>query len=244
MSYLRLENVSKCFSGQREEKVTALRNVSFSLEINELLVLVGPSGCGKTTTLRLVAGLETPDAGKILLDGKVLNSISPESRDVSMVFQTPALFPHLTVSENIGLGLKLRKTSSAEIQQHVLQAAEILGLQDKLNRRPQELSGGEAQRVALGRALVRQPKLFLLDEPLSNLDPITRKQLRREILCLHQKLGIPMIYVTHDHHEAFALGHRVAVMNHGELQQIGTPEEIKRSPANQFVADFVGDEFT
>lgn len=243
MSSLRLENVSKWFSAQQGEKVSAVRNLSFTLQSDELLVLVGPSGCGKTTTLRLIAGLETADMGEISLNGKVLNAIPPEARDVSMIFQSPALFPHLTVFENIGLGLKLRKTSAAEIKERVAEAANILGLQDKLSRRPQELSGGEAQRVAIGRALVRQPKIFLLDEPLSNLDPITRKQLRREIVCLHRKLGIPMIYVTHDHREAFALGQRIAVMNHGALLQIGTPEEIKQYPANSFVAEFVENEF-
>lgn len=243
MPSLQFESVCKSFTAQRGAKISAVRNLSFSLEANELLVLLGPSGCGKTTTLRLVAGLETPDAGEIILDGKVLNSVRPELRDVSMIFQTPALFPHLNVWENISLGLRLRKTPLPEIKKRVSEAADVLGLQKMLDRRPQELSGGEAQRVALGRALVRQPKIFLLDEPLSNLDPTTRKQLRREIACLHEKLAIPMIYVTHDHREAFSLGHRIAVMNGGELQQIGTPEEIRNSPANQFVAEFVENDF-
>jgi len=243
MPALSLENISKKFR-QRGEPVTAVHNLSLAVEQSELLVIVGPSGCGKTTTLRLIAGLETPDSGSITLNGLPLDGTPAEARDVAMVFQTPALFPHLTAAENIGLGLKLRKTPESEISKRVAHTAELLGLQEDLLRRyPQELSGGEAQRVALGRALIREPKVFLLDEPLSYLDPAIRRQLRREIVCLHQKLSIPMLYVTHDHREAFALGHRIAVMHSGKLQQIGTPDEIRKNPANQFVADFVDDEF-
>ncbi len=242
MSHLRFDNVSKTFAGKKGERIIAVRNLSWEITSDELLVLIGPSGCGKTTILRMIAGLETPDSGEISVAGTVVNQVPPQQRDVAMVFQTPALFPHLTVAENIGLGLKLRRCDPTVARERVLQAAATLGLESKLNQHPQELSGGEGQRVALGRAMVRQPKLFLLDEPLSNLDPGTRKQLRREILRLHQTLKIPMIYVTHDHREALAMGGRIAVINAGELQQIGTAEEIRRAPANGFVASFLEDE--
>jgi multiple sugar transport system ATP-binding protein len=240
MPVLVLDNVSKSFS-QVNGRVEAVRNLSLTLDKNEILVLVGASGCGKTTTLRLIAGLENPDAGTIAIDGNVINGLPAKSRDVAMVFQTPALLPHFTVFENMAFGLKLRGIGKNESETRVKNAAELLGLSDKLNRKPEELSGGEAQRVSLGRALVRQPKIFLLDEPLSNLDPITRKQLRQEILRLHRQAGVPIIYVTHDHREALSLGARIAVMRDGQLQQMGTAEQISKNPANEFVAAFFED---
>lgn len=238
MPSLVIENLSKTFRDHDGQSVAALQDFNLRLAGNELLVLVGPSGCGKTTTLRLIAGLETPTAGRIIIDGNVINNVPAKNRDIAMVFQTPALLPNLRVSENIGFGLKLRKIPKAEIEKRVSDAAQTLGLSDKLNRKPAELSGGEAQRVALGRALVRQPKIFLLDEPLSQLDVLTRKQLRQEIIRLHQRAAAPMIYVTHEPREAIILGQRIAVMNEGRLVQIGSPEEIRRHPANEFVAEF------
>jgi multiple sugar transport system ATP-binding protein len=238
MPFLVIENLCKAFRDLSGNKIPAVQDLNLTLAQNELLVLAGPSGCGKTTTLRLIAGLERADSGRISLDGNVLNQIAAKNRDVAMVFQTPALLPHMNAGENIAFGLKLRKVPQVEIEKRVSQATEILGLAGKLDRKPQELSGGEAQRVALGRALVREPKIFLLDEPLSHLDVLARKQLRREIRCLHQRANVPMIYVTHDPREALALGQRVAVMNEGKLLQLGTPDEIRQKPANEFVAEF------
>ena len=233
-----IENISKSFSGTRGEKICAVDKLNLSVRNGEFLVLVGPSGCGKTTALRCIAGLEVPDSGTISLDGVSFDGVPAKDRNVAMVFQTPALFPHLTVFENLGFGLMLRKFSKSEIQRRVTAAAETLGLTALLQRKPQSLSGGECQRVALGRALVRQPKVFLLDEPLSNLDAPSRAQLRSEIAKLQKHLGVPMIYVTHDQTEAIKLGHRIAVMNRGQLQQIGTSQEIRERPANNFVVEF------
>ncbi len=238
MSAVILEKLSKSFYPKKMADVRALHELSLKIESSELLALVGPSGCGKTTMLRLIAGLEEPTSGSILLDGKLANKIPAKDRGVALVFQQPALFPHLNVFENLAFGLMLRKFPKPEIETRVREAAEILGLSEKLSRRPNELSGGEAQRVALGRAMVRRPKIFLLDEPLSSVDAPTRKQLRQEILRLQKLLGVPMIYVTHDQREALAMGERVAVLDHGELQQIGTPSEIREKPANQLVAEF------
>jgi multiple sugar transport system ATP-binding protein len=211
-----------------------------TVQDHEFLVIVGPSGCGKTTTLRLIAGLETPDQGAILLDGASLAAVAPRDRDVAMVFQNHALLPHLTVFENLAFGLMLRRFPKEEIARRVRTAAEMLNLRPMLERKPPALSGGECQRVALGRAMVRQPKVFLFDEPLSNLDAPMRLQLRAEIAALRRRAGAVMIYVTHDQAEAMALADRVAVMKDGALQQTAAPMELYGHPANRFVAGFMG----
>jgi multiple sugar transport system ATP-binding protein len=239
MARLVLENVAKSFSGPRRENIGAVRDLHLMVEDGELLVLVGPSGCGKTTTLRLIAGLETPDRGTIFLDGKSWAGVAAKDRDVAMVFQNPALFPHLTVFENMALGLRLRKLPRAEIEARVREAAETLGLTVLLERRPAELSGGEGQRAALGRALARRPHVILFDEPLSNLDAPLRLQLRGEIARLRRP-GAAMILVTHDQAEAMALADRVAVMKDGAVQQVARPQELYARPANRFVAGFIG----
>jgi multiple sugar transport system ATP-binding protein len=240
MGRLALENVSKSFSGPRRQQIAAVRALNLKAEEGELLAIVGPSGCGKTTTLRLIAGLETPDAGSILLDGKPLAGVPPQNRDVAMVFQDHALFPNLTVFENMALGLRLRKFPRAEIGAQVKAAADMLGLTALLERRPAELSGGECQRAALGRALTRHPRVFLLDEPLSNLDAPLRLQLRGEIARLRRRLGATMIFVTHDQAEALALADTVAVMKDGSVRQLAAPREVYRRPASRFVAGFIG----
>jgi multiple sugar transport system ATP-binding protein len=240
MASVVLENLSKSFKGPRQETVDALTNLNLTVADKELLVLVGPSGCGKTTTLRLIAGLEEASRGTISIDGRVVNDVAPKDRDIAMVFQHHALFPHMTARENLAFGLKLRKHSRAEIEQRVGEAAEMLGLADCLDRRPEALSGGQRQRVALGRALVRKPKVFLFDEPLSNLDAQMRVQMRREIARLHSRLAATMIYVTHDQVEALTLGDRIAVMRGGALQQVAGPMNLYQHPANLFVAGFIG----
>jgi multiple sugar transport system ATP-binding protein len=240
MARLVLAKVAKHFSGARQEKIGAVRGLDLTVENGELLVIVGPSGCGKTTTLRLIAGLEIPDAGDIFLDGKSLAGVAPKDRDVAMVFQNHALFPHLTVWENLALGLRLRKFPRAEIEQRVKGAAEMLGLTGLLERRPTEISGGECQRAALGRALVRRPQVFLLDEPLSNLDAPLRLHLRGEISKVRRRLGATMIFVTHDQAEAMALADWVAVMKDGVTQQVARPLELYARPASRFVAGFIG----
>jgi multiple sugar transport system ATP-binding protein len=236
-----IENVSKSFRGGGAV-VYAIRDLNLSVVDREFLVVVGPSGCGKTTMLRLIAGLESPDSGAISLDGKNLNGTLAKDRDVAMVFQTPALFPHLTVAENIGFGLMLRKFAKAEIAQRVNEAAEMLGLTAMLNRKPETLSGGECQRVALGRAMVRKPKIFLFDEPLSNLDAPMRSQLRKEIKKLRQRVEATFLYVTHDQSEAISLADRIAVMREGRIEQIGTSQQIREQPANNFVREFMNEE--
>ena len=238
MAEVILNNLSKTFRGKTGDVVRAVKELCLAIQSDELIAIVGPSGCGKTTTLRLIAGLEEPTSGSIHINGTLANNIPAKDRDVAMVFQTPALFPHLTVFDNIGFGLTLRKFPTPEIDKRVREAAELLGLSGKLRCRPSELSGGEGQRVSLGRALVRRPKLFLLDEPLSSLDAPMRKQLRGQILQIQRLLKVPMIYVTHDQREAFAIGQRIAVLNHGELQQFGTASDIREKPANEFVAAF------
>jgi multiple sugar transport system ATP-binding protein len=240
MARVVLENLTKSFKGLRQETVDAVSDLNLTVADKELLVLVGPSGCGKTTTLRLIAGLEEVSCGTISIDGQVVNGIAPKERDIAMVFQHHALFPHMTARENLAFGLKLRKHSRAEIAQRVGEAAEMLGLADCLDRRPEALSGGQRQRVALGRALVRKPKVFLFDEPLSNLDAQMRVQMRREIAQLHSRLAATMIYVTHDQVEALTLGDRIAVMRGGTLQQVAGPMDLYRRPANLFVAGFIG----
>ena len=242
MSFLVVENLTKHFQSSAHGAAAAVRRLAFSVQAGELLAVVGPSGSGKTTTLRLLAGLEKPDEGTICLGGTMLQHVAPQQRDIAMVFQQPALFPHLNVFENLSLGLRIRKSSKNEIDQRVNEAASFLGLADKLDRVPHELSGGEAQRVALGRALVRQPKLFLLDEPFANLDIPIRRQLRSVIQGIHQQLNVPMIVVTHDPAEALALGHRIAVLQDGRLQQIGSPEVILRHPATPFVEELFSDQ--
>ena len=218
----------------------AVREVSIEIADGEFLVLVGPSGCGKSTTLRMVAGLEAISGGEIAIDGRVVNDLEPGDRDIAMVFQNYALYPHMTVADNMAFGLKMRKVPRAEIERRVKEAAEILAIGPLLTRRPRELSGGQRQRVALGRAIVREPKVFLFDEPLSNLDAKLRVQTRAEIARLHRRLASTVIYVTHDQVEAMTLGDRIAVMNQGVVQQIAPPLEIYRRPANRFVAAFVG----
>jgi multiple sugar transport system ATP-binding protein len=217
-----------------------VKGVDMKVEPGEFLVMVGPSGCGKTTLLRLIAGLEQIDEGELAIDGKRVNEVAPRDRDVAMVFQSYALYPHMTVAENMAFGLTLRKMPKAEIDGRVKEAAEMLGLTPLLGRKPKQLSGGQRQRVAMGRAIVRRPKIFLFDEPLSNLDTALRVQMRGELARLHRKLGATMIYVTHDQVEAMTLASRVAVFNGGVLQQIGGPLELYHQPANRFVAGFLG----
>lgn len=233
------EHVARQFNGSGRQPVAALTDFNLEARAGELLVLVGPSGSGKTTALRMLAGLETPDRGSIRLDGRAMEGVKPKERNVAMVFQQPALFPHLTVFQNMAFGLMLRKFPKAEIKTRVTEAAEMLNLSKLLDRKPATLSGGEAQRVALGRALARQPKVFLLDEPLSNLDAPLRLQLRNEIAALHRRLGTTMLFVTHDQAEAVALADRIAVVHQGAVQQLAAPGEILSRPANAFVASFM-----
>jgi multiple sugar transport system ATP-binding protein len=230
-----LDQVSKKFGN-----VVAVDQFSLEIQDREFLVLLGPSGCGKTTTLRMVAGLEEPSAGRILIGERDVTYLEPKDRDIAMVFQNYALYPHMTVYENMAFGLKLRRLPRAEIDRRVKEAAEILGLGQLLHRKPKELSGGQRQRVALGRAIVREPKAFLMDEPLSNLDAKLRAQTRVELKRLHQRLQSTVIYVTHDQTEAMTMGTRIVVMRDGVVQQVDTPEGIYHRPVNQFVATFVG----
>jgi multiple sugar transport system ATP-binding protein len=235
MSRVVLQNVSKWYG-----LVPALENVSLEVEDRELFVLVGPSGCGKTSLLRLIAGLDDVTEGKIQIDKRVVNHDPPKSRNVAMVFQNYALYPHMTVLDNMAFGLRMRGYSEEEIQTRVRQAAEMLELLPLLNRKPNEISGGQRQRVAVGRAIVRKPRVFLFDEPFSNLDAKMRVETRGELLRLHQRLQTTMIYVTHDQVEAMTLGDRIAVLKDGAIQQIGTPLELYRRPKNRFVAEFIG----
>jgi len=240
MAQVVLEHLTKVFQGPGGESVRAVDDACLAVEDKELLALVGPSGCGKTTSLRLIAGLEELSAGAVSINGKGVNDLSPKDRDVAMVFQHYALYPHMSVYDNMAFGLKLRHVAKAEIARRVMDTAKILDLTACLERKPAALSGGQRQRVALGRALVRRPGVFLLDEPLSNLDVQTRLQMRVEISRLHARLGSTMIYVTHDQVEAMTLGHRVAVMDNGRLQQVATPMDLYQHPANVFVAGFIG----
>jgi multiple sugar transport system ATP-binding protein len=218
----------------------AVKGVSLEIKDKEFMVLVGPSGCGKTTTLRMVAGLETVTEGQILIGPQVVNDLPPMDRDIAMVFQNYALYPHMTVFDNMAFGLKMRKFEKAEIKKRVDDAADILGIKDHLHRKPRMLSGGQRQRVALGRAIVRHPQVFLFDEPLSNLDAKLRVQMRVELKKLHQRLGTTAIYVTHDQVEAMTLGDRVVVMKDGLIQQVGEPLDLYNNPANKYVAGFIG----
>jgi multiple sugar transport system ATP-binding protein len=235
-----IEHLTKVFDGPKGESIRAVDDLGLTIEDHEALVLVGPSGCGKTTTLRLLAGLEDPTSGTLAFDGHVVNDCPPRDRDVAMVFQHPALYPHLSVYQNLAFGLKLRKCPGPEVDRRVSEVAEMLGLTGVLDRQPMALSGGQRQRVAVGRAMVRRPKVFLFDEPFSNLDPRTRARLRAELSRLHQRLGSTAIYVTHDQAEALALGDRVAVMSEGRLQQVDEPLNLYLHPANLFVAGFIG----
>src|ERR1043166_8643174 len=222
------------------DEVHAVKDVNLDIRDKEFVVLVGPSGCGKTTTLRMVAGLESISSGRVLIDDKVVNDLAPMDRDIAMVFQNYALYPHMSVYDNMAFGLKMRKFDKSEIQQRVQEAAEILGIHEYLRRKPRQLSGGQRQRVALGRAIVRHPRVFLFDEPLSNLDAKLRVQMRVELKKLHERLGTTAIYVTHDQVEAMTLGDRVVVMRDGVVQQVGDPMELYNEPANRFVAGFIG----
>jgi multiple sugar transport system ATP-binding protein len=234
-----VQNLSKTYAAGRRQ-ITALSGVTFELDESELLVIVGPSGSGKTTLLRIIAGLEVADTGDILLEGKSLAQVAPKDRDMAMVFQNPALHPHLSVRQNIGFGLRLRRVARQEIQARVEEAAEWLNLKHLLDQAPDRLSGGERQRVALARALVRHPALFLLDEPLSSLDAPARATLRFEIASLQKRLRRPMIYVTHDQTEAMALGGALLVLAEGRIQQLATAPEVYNNPANLTVAGFIG----
>ena len=236
MAQVVLDGVSKTYG----DGTSAVADLDLTISDGEFLVLVGPSGCGKTTALRMVAGLEDITAGEVRIGDRVVNDVPPRDRDVAMVFQSYALYPHLSVADNIGFGLKLRKVPKAEIDRRVRSAAEVLGLSDHLKRKPRNLSGGQRQRVAMGRAIVREPQAFLMDEPLSNLDAKLRVQTRAEIARLQRELKVTTIYVTHDQTEAMTLGHRVAVMNKGVLQQVARPQDLYDRPVNVFVAGFIG----
>lgn len=236
MANLLLKNVSKIYDGD----VEAVKNIDLDVMDKEFVVFVGPSGCGKSTTLRMIAGLESISDGELYIGDKLMNSVPPKNRDVSMVFQNYALYPHMNVRENIGFGLKMRKESKAQIKKKVEEVAEILQLSEYLNRKPGALSGGQRQRVALGRAMVRNPKVFLLDEPLSNLDAKLRVTMRSEIVKLHRELETTFIYVTHDQTEAMTMGDRIAVLRDGVLEQFDTPQNLYKNPKNLFVGQFIG----
>jgi len=225
---------------KRFDEVEAVRGIDLDIPDKQFVVLVGPSGCGKSTTLRMIAGLEEASAGQIYIDGALVNDVPPKDRDIAMVFQNYALYPHMTVFENMSFGLRLRRAPRAQIRQRVEHAARILDIVDLLDRRPKQLSGGQRQRVAMGRAIVRNPKVFLFDEPLSNLDAKLRVQMRTEIKRVHQKVKTTTVYVTHDQVEAMTLADRVVVMNAGRIEQSGTPQELYHSPRTRFVAGFIG----
>ena len=236
MASLSLKGIGKRYPNGFE----AVKDFNLEIEDQEFIIFVGPSGCGKSTTLRMIAGLEEITTGDLFIDGKQMNEVEPKDRDIAMVFQNYALYPHMTVFDNMAFGLKLRKVPKEEIEQKVLEAAKILDLEQFLDRRPKALSGGQRQRVAMGRAIVRNPKVFLMDEPLSNLDAKLRVQMRAEIASLHQRLGATIIYVTHDQTEAMTLGTRIVVLKDGVIQQVDTPKRLYNEPQNLFVAGFIG----
>ncbi len=240
MAQVLIENLVKTYPEKNGPGVTAVKSINLAIEDREFMVLVGPSGCGKSTTLRMIAGLEEISGGTISIDGRIVNDVLPKDRDIAMVFQNYALYPHMTVYENMAFGLKLRKFPKAEIQARVQEAAAMLGLEPYLHRRPKALSGGQRQRVAVGRAIVRKPKVFLFDEPLSNLDAKMRVSTRTEISKLHARLGATMIYVTHDQVEAMTMGDRICVMKDGHIMQVAEPLTLYNRPANLFVAGFIG----
>src|SRR6478672_7890339 len=235
MATVTFENVQKMYGDFQ-----AVKDLNLEIGDGEFMVLVGPSGCGKTTSLRMIAGLEEISAGTLRIGDRIVNDVPPKDRDIAMVFQSYALYPHMSVRDNLAFGLKLRKVPKAEIERRVNEAAETIQLQKLLDRKPKELSGGQRQRVALGRAIVREPAVFLMDEPLSNLDAKLRVQTRAEIARLHQRLQTTIIYVTHDQVEAMTMGDRIAVMSAGVLQQVGPPQELYERPTNKFVAGFIG----
>ena len=237
MSSLSLKNICKVYPNS---SVEAVKDFNIEIEDKEFIIFVGPSGCGKSTTLRMIAGLEEITSGELRIDDKIVNNVEPKDRDIAMVFQNYALYPHMTVYDNMAFGLKLRKVPKDQIDKMVREAAKILDLEQYLERKPKALSGGQRQRVAMGRAIVRNPKVFLMDEPLSNLDAKLRVQMRTEIAKLHQKLGTTIIYVTHDQTEAMTLGTRIVVMKDGIAQQIDTPQNLYNEPCNLFVAGFMG----
>ncbi|MGO1667211.1 ABC transporter ATP-binding protein, partial [Flaviflexus sp.] len=237
MATVTFSNATRVYPGSDKPAVDSL---NLEIEDGEFLVLVGPSGCGKSTSLRMLAGLEEVDQGRIFIGDKDVTDVTPKDRDIAMVFQNYALYPHMTVAQNMGFALKIAGTPKEEINERVLEAAKILDLEEYLERKPKALSGGQRQRVAMGRAIVRQPQVFLMDEPLSNLDAKLRVQTRTQIASLQRRLGITTVYVTHDQTEALTMGDRIAVLKDGLLQQVGTPREMYDSPANRFVAGFIG----
>jgi len=240
MATVVIENLVKSYPDKSGPGLTVVHGINLEIKSREFMVLVGPSGCGKSTTLRMIAGLEEITSGRISIDGRVVNTLPPKDRDIAMVFQNYALYPHMSVFENMAFGLKLRKLPKAEIETRVREAATLLGLENHLDRRPKALSGGQRQRVAVGRAIVRQPKVFLFDEPLSNLDAKMRVSTRAEISKLHARLSATMVYVTHDQAEAMTMGDRICVMKDGRIMQVAEPMEIYNRPANLFVAGFIG----
>ena len=237
MASITLKNICKIYE---DSGVAAVKDFNMEIKDKEFIIFVGPSGCGKSTTLRMIAGLEEITSGELYIDGELLNDVEPKDRDIAMVFQNYALYPHMSVYDNMAFALKLRKLPKAEIDRKVHEAAKVLDLEDYLKRKPKELSGGQRQRVAMGRAIVRNPKVFLMDEPLSNLDAKLRVQMRTEIAKLHNRLGTTMIYVTHDQTEAMTLGTRIVVMKDGLVQQIDSPHNLYAYPQNLFVAGFIG----
>lgn len=237
MATVTFQGVTRRFPGATRN---AVDNLDLEINDGEFLVLVGPSGCGKTTTLRMLAGLDPIDSGTVLIGDRDVTDVAPKDRDIAMVFQNYALYPHLSVEQNMGFGLRTRKTPKAEIHERVLEAAKLLDLEPLLHRHPAELSGGQRQRVAMGRAIVREPQVFLMDEPLSNLDAKLRVQTRTQIASLQRRLGTTTVYVTHDQTEAMTMGDRIAVLDQGRLQQLGTPQELYDRPVNEFVARFIG----
>jgi len=236
MSIIKLKNISKSYN----DEDFAIKDLSLTVNDGEFLVLVGPSGCGKSTTLRMIAGLETITSGNILIDDLVINDLPPGKRDIGMVFQNYALYPHMTVEENLAFPLKVKKINKVSVTERVNEISKLVELDGLLKRYPKQLSGGQRQRVALGRAIIRKPKVFLFDEPLSNLDAKLRTQMRNEIISLQRKLNVTAIYVTHDQTEAMTMGDRIVLMNNGEIMQIGTPDEIYNRPQNLFTAEFIG----
>ena len=240
MAHVVLENLVKTYPEKSGPGATVVHGINLEIRDREFMVLVGPSGCGKSTTLRMIAGLESVSGGTLRIDGRVVNDVAPKDRDIAMVFQNYALYPHMTVYENMAFGLKMRKLPKSEIDARVREASAMLGLDDYLQRRPKALSGGQRQRVAVGRAIVRKPKVFLFDEPLSNLDAKMRVTMRTEIARLHARLGVTMIYVTHDQVEAMTMGDRICTMKDGRIMQVDEPLRLYNAPANLFVAGFIG----
>ena len=240
MASIILKDLRKVYDTNKKDQVEAVRSICLKIEDKDFAVFVGPSGCGKTTTLRMIAGLETITEGEVLIDDRLVNDIEPKDRDIAMVFQNYALYPHMNVHENMVFGLKNRKVKKEVIQQKSMEAAKTLGLESELNRRPKELSGGQRQRVAMGRAIVRNPKVFLMDEPLSNLDAKLRVQMRNELIRLHRELKATFVFVTHDQVEAMTLATKIIVMDSGRIMQVDSPQNIYNHPKNMFVAGFIG----